>query len=59
MPIFTYVCEKCGATEDRLVAQSERDAQMCEHCENKMLEQFPSSLNFLLKGNWYKNNKSY
>lgn len=59
MPIFTYVCQKCGATEDRLVSQSERDDQKCDKCQNKMQEQFPNSMNFSLKGNWYKNNKSY
>lgn len=59
MPIFTYICEKCGTKEDRLVTQSERDDQLCHQCEIKMQEQFPDSMNFALKGNWYKNNKSY
>jgi putative FmdB family regulatory protein len=59
MPIFTYVCEKCCEKEDRLVSQAERETQLCEQCQSKMQELFPDSFNFSLKGNWYKNTKSY
>lgn len=60
MPMFNFTCEKCGKNEDRFVSNSEIDQQTCS-CEEKvkMVQQFSPSCNFILKGKWFKNTKSY
>lgn len=59
MPIYAYTCDKCNKSEDRLVRLSQKDSQICEDCQSEMHEEFPDQMNFILKGSWYKNNKSY
>lgn len=59
MPLFTYICEKCEFSEDIIVSYAESDDQICPKCGSKFVKQFPDSMNFTLKGDWYKNNKSY
>ncbi len=42
VPLYEYVCEKCGAEEELLVSMSEadRDRQKCEICGGKMKRVF-------------------
>jgi putative FmdB family regulatory protein len=60
MPLFNFVCEKCGKSEDRFVSNSKLDEQTCPCDEHaKMVQQFAPACNFILKGKWFKNSKGY
>ena len=38
MPIFDYLCPRCGKEEERIVKQGQQDDQECE-CGNKLNKQ--------------------
>lgn len=67
MPIYEYKCPECGQTLERLekiVTDSNDKAApvlICDsgHEEAVMRRIISSEGGFILKGNWYKNNKSY
>jgi len=50
MPLFNFVCEKCGKEEDHVVFQSDKEDVVCE-CGNVMMKAFPDTMNFELKYN--------
>lgn len=39
MPLYDYVCEDCGITEERLVKFEDRDSQLCDKCKKNMQKQ--------------------
>jgi predicted nucleic acid-binding Zn ribbon protein len=60
MPLFTFKCEKCEKIEDRIVKHNDVNEQICSCDEqSKMKQEFNPSCNFILKGSWFKNSKSY
>lgn len=61
MPIFDFICTKCGKTEERLVNRSELDSQKCSCGEDSKMVKSDSisRTNFTLKGVWFKTHKQY
>lgn len=61
MPIFDFICTKCGKTEERLVSRSELDSQKCACGEDSDMVKSDniSRTNFTLKGVWFKTHKQY
>jgi len=54
MPIYEYVCEKCGAQLEVLQKVSDPPLKRCRSCRGK-LEKIVSRTSFQLKGSgWYK-----
>lgn len=54
MPIYEYVCEKCGAHLEVMQKISDEPLKRCKNCRGK-LEKIFSRTNFQLKGSgWYK-----
>jgi putative FmdB family regulatory protein len=44
MPIYEYVCKKCGKTSELLVSSSSSTQDIvCEHCGSKKLEKLISA----------------
>ena len=56
MPIFDFVCQKCGKEFEKLV-RNEKDVLKCPSCESKKVKKKEvQSINFELKGiGVYKN----
>ena len=53
MPIYEYICPKCGA-ELEVLQKLNDDPPICEECSEEMEKQIGLS-NFILKGTgWYK-----
>src|SRR5262245_21364552 len=53
MPIYEYVCEKCGAHIEKLQKVGEAPLKRCQKCGGK-LEKIVSRTSFQLKGSgWY------
>ena len=54
MPIYEYVCEKCGAHIEVLQKVTDAPLKRCKDCRGK-LEKVISRTSFQLKGSgWYK-----
>jgi putative FmdB family regulatory protein len=39
MPIFEYVCAKCGKVFEKLILGKSQEALVCPHCGSKQVEQ--------------------
>ena len=37
MPTYTYKCEKCNRVIDRFVKMDDRNKQVCDKCNGKMI----------------------
>jgi putative FmdB family regulatory protein len=58
MPIYEYICEKCGAHTEVLQKVSDAPLKKCRECKGK-LEKIVSRTSFQLKGSgWYKTDYS-
>ena len=58
MPIYEYICEKCGAHTEVLQKLSDAPLKKCRECKGK-LEKIVSRTSFQLKGSgWYKTDYS-
>jgi putative FmdB family regulatory protein len=59
MPIFDYVCDKCGVEQERIVKYRDNifiEDISCNSCgEKALIRKPPIKLNFRLKGKWFKN----
>ncbi len=54
MPIYEYVCQKCGKEFEVLQKFSDEPVKKCIHCSGKVEKKISSSA-FHLKGSgWYK-----
>ena len=54
MPIYEYICQKCGKEFEVLQKFSDAPVKKCIHCSGKVEKKIPSSA-FHLKGSgWYK-----
>jgi len=53
MPIYEYICEKCGSHIELIQRVSDTPLKRCEKCRGK-LEKIVSRTSFQLKGSgWY------
>jgi putative FmdB family regulatory protein len=53
MPIYEYVCEKCGAHLEVLQKMTDKPLTRCQKCGGR-LEKIISQSSFILKGSgWY------
>jgi putative FmdB family regulatory protein len=53
MPIYEYICEKCGSHIEAIQKVSDAPLKRCQKCRGK-LEKIVSRTNFQLKGGgWY------
>ena len=53
MPIYEYVCEKCGSRTEAIQKMSDAPLKKCKKCRGK-LEKIFSRTSFQLKGSgWY------
>ena len=58
MPIYEYVCEKCGSHLEVLQKVSDAPLKRCQKCRGR-LEKVISRTSFQLKGSgWYKSDYS-
>ncbi len=58
MPIYEYLCEKCGAHTEVLQRITDEPLKRCEKCRGK-LEKLISKTSFQLKGSgWYQTDYS-
>jgi len=58
MPIYEYICEKCGAHIEVLQKVTDEPLKRCRNCRGK-LEKIVSRTSFQLKGGgWYKTDYS-
>jgi putative FmdB family regulatory protein len=58
MPIYEYVCEKCGSQIEILQKVSDAPLKRCQKCRGK-LEKIISRTSFQLKGSgWYMSDYS-
>jgi putative FmdB family regulatory protein len=58
MPIYEYVCEKCGSQLEVLQKVTDEPLKRCRKCRGK-LEKIVSRTSFQLKGGgWYKTDYS-
>ncbi|OGP14863.1 MAG: hypothetical protein A2052_08555 [Deltaproteobacteria bacterium GWA2_54_12] len=58
MPIYEYICHKCGKEFEVLQKFSDKPLSKCEDCGGKVEKKISSS-SFHLKGSgWYKDNYS-
>jgi putative FmdB family regulatory protein len=54
MPIYEYVCEKCGALNEVIQKVDDPPPAACEKCGSKKLSRQVSRSSFQLKGGgWY------
>lgn len=53
MPLYRYVCPKCGNEEVLLRKISEADGVKCEKCGTKMIRQIGNLESVIYKGNGY------
>lgn len=61
MPMYDYKCQKCEIVEQRIVKFSDADSQKCK-CEEEadmVRVMQPNPINFMLKGNWFRNGGRY
>jgi putative FmdB family regulatory protein len=53
MPLYEYMCEKCGDVEEAIQKFSDKPLKKCKHCSGK-LNKLISQSSFHLKGTgWY------
>ena len=58
MPIYEYICEKCGAHTEVIQKISDAPLKRCKKCRGK-LEKIVSRSSFQLKGSgWYQSDYS-
>ena len=58
MPIYEYICEKCGSHIEVLQKVSDAPLKRCQNCRGK-LEKIVSRTSFQLKGGgWYASDYS-
>lgn len=57
MPLFDFRCDKCNLVEEHLVSSDEK--VQCSTCKEEMERQFPTTMDFSLKGDWYKTTRRY
>jgi len=48
VPLFSFLCEKCGESEDHVVFQSDKEDVVCGKCGTVMMKAFPDSMRFKL-----------
>ncbi len=54
MPMYEYLCQKCGHQFEIKQTMSEKALKSCPKCQEEALEKLISSNNFQLKGSgWY------
>ena len=54
MPIYEFVCERCGAKFDQLMSMSD-PTPSCPQCSGDQVRKLVSAAGFVLKGGgWYK-----
>ena len=55
MPVFTFICEKCGL-EKTAVARSWETPYKCPHCLLEMTRRIRGGSSFILKGSGFHSN---
>lgn len=56
MPIYEYVCQKCGKTTEVIQGYSDPPLKICPHCGGKRLKKAISAPAIQFKGSgWYVN----
>jgi putative FmdB family regulatory protein len=54
MPIYEYLCEKCGREFEREQRISDAPVRTCPHCRSRRVKKLISRTSFVLKGGgWY------
>ncbi len=55
MPIYEYVCELCGSTEEAFQRIIDEPLKICSNCQKPGLTKLVSAAGFRLKGGgWYE-----
>lgn len=55
MPIYEYVCEKCGHEFDKIQKMDEKPLVKCPQCKKRSLQKKISAGGFILKGyGWHR-----
>ena len=55
MPIYNFICQKCGHSEDILQSIKAENVKTCPKCGSQEFKKSISAPAFHLKGNgWYK-----
>ena len=55
MPLYEYICTKCGHEFDRIQSFSAEPIRVCEKCGKESVKKKISNAGFILKGGgWYK-----
>jgi putative FmdB family regulatory protein len=59
MPIYDYICPKCGLNVEKLVKVSESDNVYCQNCNSKLKKTVASKMTFQLIYNPAKHKSSW
>jgi putative FmdB family regulatory protein len=61
MPIFEFTCDKCDKKFERILSYEASEEEVICPCDKQAPSQKNKtfSFNFTLKGNWFKNNRTY
>lgn len=54
MPLYEYVCQKCGKNHEAIQKISEPPLKKCPHCGGKLLKELSATAFQLKGGGWYK-----
>jgi len=55
MPIYEYICELCGSTQEAFQGITEEPLKICSNCHKPGLTKLVSAAGFRLKGGgWYE-----
>lgn len=55
MPLYEFECKNCGAILEKLMKISDKNPEVCDHCQGGPLVKLMSRTNFVLKGQgWYE-----
>ena len=63
MPLYTYYCNECSISEDKLSSFADADVpKLCKQCNKEIMTRdqnsvYKTQLNF--KGRWFKSSGSY
>jgi len=55
MPLYRYVCKKCGHEEVVLQKANETQKPTCEKCGEEMVRSIGKDVSIIFKGSGYKN----
>ena len=59
MPIYQYICNKCGHELDAIQKMSDKPLNECPKCKEMELQKKLSTCGFILKGGgWFKGGHS-